>query len=81
MSPQPTLTTARLHLRPFRLSDAADVQRVAGDREIAATTLMVPHPYEDGLAEKWIATHAELYERGTQVNFAICLDKSGQFVG
>lgn len=81
MRSQPSLTTARLLLRPFQLSDAADVQRLAGDKEIASTTLLVPHPYEDGLAEKWIAAHSELFERGTQVNFAICLAKSGQFAG
>lgn len=81
MPNQPSLTTERLVLRPFSLADAADVQRLAGDREIASTTLHVPHPYEDGLAEKWISSHAELFERGVQVNFAICLRESGQFAG
>ena len=54
MSAQPTLETARLTLRPFRPADAPDVQRLAGDRQVAATTLRIPHPYEDGLAEAWI---------------------------
>jgi len=31
------------------LADFADVQRLAGDRDIAATTLRIPHPYEDGM--------------------------------
>jgi [ribosomal protein S5]-alanine N-acetyltransferase len=47
----PTLQTERLILRPFDLGDAPEVQRLAGDWEIANTTLMVPHPYEDGMAE------------------------------
>jgi cyanase len=55
MSSQPRLTTARLVLRPFTLSDAADVQRLAGDRSVADTTLRIPHPYLDGTAEEWIA--------------------------
>lgn len=81
MPTQPTLTTERLILRPYLPSDALDVQRLAGDREIASTTLLVPHPYADGLAEKWIATHVELFERGTQVNFAVVLRATGEFIG
>jgi ribosomal-protein-alanine N-acetyltransferase len=79
--PQPTLNTSRLILRPFTLADGPDVQRLAGDRQIAATTLLIPHPYEDGLAETWIATHAEQFEGGKLANFAICLRKSGELTG
>jgi RimJ/RimL family protein N-acetyltransferase len=67
----PTLETIRLILRPFTLGDARDVQRLAGGREVAATTLHVPHPYVDGMAEQWIGTHQEQYERGELVTFAI----------
>jgi len=76
---QPVLTTARLVLRPFAMSDAADVQRLAGDPGVAATTLNIPHPYEDGTAEKWIATHAGRFEQGLEVVYAITLD--GALVG
>jgi hypothetical protein len=58
MNELPRLGTERLLLRPFALSDAADVLRLAGDRAIADTTLNIPHPYEAGMAEEWIATHA-----------------------
>ena len=41
----------------FFISDAADVQRLAGNERIAFATKNVPHPYEDGMTEAWIATH------------------------
>lgn len=71
MKKQPTLKTARLLLRPFILDDAPEVQRLAGDREIASTTLNIPHPYEDGLAEKWISSHKKAFEEAKLANFAI----------
>jgi [ribosomal protein S5]-alanine N-acetyltransferase len=71
MLERPTLTTARLVLRPFTVADAPDVQRLAGERQVASTTLNIPHPYEPGMAEQWISTHQERYERGELVNFAI----------
>jgi ribosomal-protein-alanine N-acetyltransferase len=58
------METERLVLRPFRLEDATEVQRLCGAREIAAGTLMIPHPYPDGAAEAWIAGHAEAFDRG-----------------
>jgi ribosomal-protein-alanine N-acetyltransferase len=68
---QPTLETERLLLRPFRLSDASDVRRLAGAFEIADTTLTIPHPYPEGTAELWIATHATGFLARTQATFAI----------
>jgi RimJ/RimL family protein N-acetyltransferase len=56
-SGQPTLLTGRLSLRPYLFADAPAVQRLAGAREVADTTTNIPHPYEDGLAEQWIASH------------------------
>ena len=72
MTQRPTLTTERLLLRPFVLADAPDAQRLAGDKQIASTTTL-PHPYEDGMAEEWIGTHQELFEKGELANFAIVL--------
>lgn len=79
MSGQPTLATARLVLRPFAMGDAADVQRFAGDPLVAATTLNIPHPYADGMAEKWISGHAENFRREREIVWAITLD--GALVG
>lgn len=81
MNERPILETTRLVLRPFTLADASDVQRLAGARAIASTTLNIPHPYEDGMAEQWIRTHQERYEKGELVNFALVLRTNHIFLG
>ena len=78
---QPTLQTVRLILRPFNLSDAPEVQRLAGHRDVAAKTLLIPHPYPDGAAEEWIATHPAALERGESMVFAIVLKETGALCG
>jgi ribosomal-protein-alanine N-acetyltransferase len=78
---QPTLRTSRLVLRPFRKDDASKVQLLAGEWEIADTTLNVPHPYENGMAEQWIEMHEAGYEAETLAAFAVVLRDSQQLVG
>jgi RimJ/RimL family protein N-acetyltransferase len=77
----PTLYTERLQLRPFRLSDANDVQRLVGDREVAENTMVIPHPYEDGMAESWIETHVATFDAGKNLNLAVVLRESGELAG
>jgi ribosomal-protein-alanine N-acetyltransferase len=77
---QQTLRTERLILRPFSLVDAPDVMRLAGDKRVYETTLLIPHPYGEGTAESWISTHqAVFYEEGGAI-FAICLT-NGLLIG
>jgi RimJ/RimL family protein N-acetyltransferase len=54
---------------------------LAGERDISSTTLNIPHPYEDGMAEEWIGTHRERFERGELANFAVVLRDDGRLVG
>ncbi|SKA93012.1 Protein N-acetyltransferase, RimJ/RimL family [Prosthecobacter debontii] len=77
----PTLETGRLILRPFDLSDAERVRTLAGDPKIAATTQNVPHPYQEGMAETWIASHPALFESGEAVNLAVVLKVTGELIG
>lgn len=68
---QPTLTTARLTLRPFVPSDAALVAELAGAREVADTTRNIPHPYLPEMAEQWISAQPAAFTAGSVVTFAI----------
>ena len=76
-----TIETERLILRPFSPEDAADVQRLAGDRGIAETTLSIPHPYEDGMAEAWINDQAEMLEREEKLIWAITRKQDDALIG
>jgi RimJ/RimL family protein N-acetyltransferase len=79
--PPTTLRTARLVLRPFAPSDAADIQRLANDVDVARNTLTIPHPYPDGAAETWIATLQTRRAEGTGEVFAICGAQRGELLG
>jgi ribosomal-protein-alanine N-acetyltransferase len=78
---QPTLETDRLVLRPFTASDAERVQVLAGEYAIADTTLNIPHPYEEGMAEAWISTHAAKYAAEELAAFAVTLKDGGTLIG
>ena len=81
MNSVPTLRTRRLTLRAFTSTDAHRVQRLAGDRSIAETTLTLPHPYADGVAEQWIANHQRRLEAGEMVNFAVIRQRGNILIG
>lgn len=77
----PTLAAGRVVLRPFAMRDAAEVQRLAGDRAVADMTLNIPHPYEDGIAERWIDRQADDFAKGEEATFAIVRASGGALVG
>jgi RimJ/RimL family protein N-acetyltransferase len=78
---QPILKTARLTLRPFGAEDAFDVERLAGMREIADTTLNIPHPYPHGGAADWIGLHDRAWADGTSATFAIADTETAKLLG
>lgn len=78
---QPALLTTRLRLRPFAAADAAVVQRLAGEFAVADTTLSIPHPYADGVADAWLASLQDAFVQGRQAVFAITDRTTGELVG
>lgn len=75
------LETDRLRLRPFQLEDAQAVRELAGDYEIAKTTLNIPHPYPEGAAEEWILSQSTAVATGTGRHFAIVLKANDMYIG
>jgi RimJ/RimL family protein N-acetyltransferase len=71
------LTTERLVLRPPELTDAPAIQQLAGAREVAYNTLLIPHPYPDGAAEAWITKP----RTENDFNFMITLRQTGEIAG
>jgi [ribosomal protein S5]-alanine N-acetyltransferase len=81
VSATPTLRTARLLLGSFSPEDATELQRLAGAREIADTTVSIPHPYELDHALAWIGQQRREAVRGRSTNFAIRLLADGPLIG
>ena len=81
MKTAPTLYTERLSLRSFTQEDAADVQRLASDPDVASTTDAIEHPYQDGAAEEWIQSCFQYFDEGERANFAITLKTDGTLIG
>ncbi|HEU4828917.1 MAG TPA: GNAT family N-acetyltransferase [Gemmatimonadales bacterium] len=78
---QPTLQTERLVLRPFTMDDADAVTALVGPREIALNTLSIPHPYDRSMAEAWLGTLDDAFERGELLTLAVTLREGGTLVG
>ncbi len=71
------LETARLWLRWPRDSDARAIQALAGEKDVAATTARIPHPYPAGEAERFIYAAREQNAEGKALNLAITAKGNG----
>ncbi len=81
MNHQPTLETERLLLRPITPDDAATVARLAGSRQIAHTTISIPHPYSEEQARAWIAAHTSQSSTGKEIVFGVATKEDVQLIG
>jgi RimJ/RimL family protein N-acetyltransferase len=72
-----TLQTERLILREFTEFDIPELVPLIGAREVAATTLRIPHPYEEKHAREFFAT----VPRENELRLAIRLRGTGRLCG
>src|SRR5690625_1355047 len=62
------------------MDDANRVQELAGNKEVAKTTLGIPHPYSIEAAEQWIKQHPNMIKNST-FPFAIVLKSENILIG
>lgn len=79
--PRLNLETKRLLLRPFQLTDAANVRRLEGAIRVSEQLSRMPHPYPEGRAEESIDGQRAEYKAGKNLNFAITLKESEELMG
>src|SRR5215831_10717149 len=77
----PILETRRLSLRKLAESDSAQVARLAGQREIAHTTISIPHPYSERQALEWIRKMNGETPGSGDVVFAATLNSTSELIG
>jgi RimJ/RimL family protein N-acetyltransferase len=73
----PTLQTARLTLRPYSEADIAELVPLIGTREVAATTLRIPHPYTEAHAREFFG----MLQQADKIWLAITLLADGRQIG
>jgi RimJ/RimL family protein N-acetyltransferase len=77
----PSLQTERLTLRAYALTDVPALVALAGAREVAATTLRIPHPYSESDARDFVASAQEDQVCGAGLHLAIVLRDSDMLCG
>ena len=76
-----TITTKRLQLRQFKLSDAECVCRLCNNFNVYRSTLSLPFPYPIESALNWIPTHIEKFDNDETYEFAITDKDTGVLYG
>ena len=76
-----TITTDRLIMRHFELSDAQRVSELCNNYNIYKSTLTLPFPYPIESALAWIPTHEENFTKDKSYEFAIIDKTTGVLYG
>jgi ribosomal-protein-alanine N-acetyltransferase len=74
----PEIETARLRLRSYRESDIPELVPLIGTRDVAATTLRIPHPYTEKDAREFVAG---MQAEDSDPLFAILIRESNRLCG
>lgn len=75
------LHTARLLLRPLRRDDIPALLPLIGAREVAATTLRIPHPYTPADADRFLEYTDQVWEKGEGARFGVFLRDGERLLG
>ncbi len=80
MAEYSVLETERLILRPITFEDIPDIQRLAGDRDVASQTSdgEIPQP---GAEEQWFKKRQEGFKKREAADFAIIHRDEGILIG
>src|SRR5690625_7949904 len=76
-----SIETERLFLRKLTQTDADRIEELAGDYDVAKTTLNIPHPYPQGGAVDFIEGILLAEVDGKSVTYAIVEKRTNQFIG
>jgi len=76
-----TLETERLLLRPLTSGDSDRIEELAGDYDVAKSTLNIPHPYPKGSAVQFIESILTSEKNNKIAMFAITLKDTQLLIG
>jgi [ribosomal protein S5]-alanine N-acetyltransferase len=75
------LQTERLVLRPYAFSDTQALIPLIGAREVAATTLRIPHPFSESDARDFVAQTQQDLSNGGDLRLGIIIRETDTLCG
>ncbi|MBN1325910.1 GNAT family N-acetyltransferase [Candidatus Falkowbacteria bacterium] len=75
------IKTNQFIIRPFKLSDAADLARNINNAKVARYTTSIPYPYKLQYAHDWLAKQIKTYEEKRPENIVWAIEIDREVVG